>query len=115
MGIEFVRHKAKPYRRRWDIGRRDLGTADLFTQEPTCVARMLPFDLSQSADVHVGDAVTVEINGAALIARVRLHEVARSENPPREILSAVQDSCGIAKGMIEQVHGLARVAEISLC
>ena len=115
MGIEFVRKKAKSYRRHWDIGRRDLGIADLFTQEPTSGARLLPFDLSQSADVHVGETVTVETDGCVLIARVRLNEVGRAANPPTELLSAVQGSCGIAKGLIEQVHGLARVAEISLC
>jgi len=75
----------------------------------------LPFDLAQSADVHVGETVTVEMEGHVLIARVSLNEVGRAENPPNEILSAVQGSCGIAKGLIEQVHGLARVVEISLC
>jgi len=114
MGIEFVRKKAKSYRRRWDIARRDLSIADLFTQEPTSAGRSLPFDLAHSADVHVGDPVTVETDGRVLIARVSLNEVGRAENPPSEILSAVQGSCGIAKGLIEQVHGLARVVEISL-
>jgi len=115
MGIEFIRKKAKTYRRRWDIGRRDLGTADLFTKEPTCVARLLPFDLAHSADIQVGNVVIVEASGGILVARVGLNEIARAEHPPSEILSAVQNSCGIAKGTIEQVHGLARVAEISLC
>jgi hypothetical protein len=71
--------------------------------------------LAQSAEVHVGDTVTVEMEGPVLIARIRLNEVGRAENPPSEILSAVQGSCGIAKGLIEHVHGLARVAEIALC
>jgi hypothetical protein len=115
MGIEFVRKKAKAYRRHFDIGRRDLGIADLFSKETTSVARQLPFDLAQSAEVHVGETVTVEMEGSVLIARIRLNEVGRAENPPNEILSAVQGSCGIAKGLIEQVHGLSRVVEISLC
>jgi hypothetical protein len=115
MGIEFIRKRAKPYKRRWDIGRRDLGTADLFTREPTCVGRLLPFDLTQTAALNVGDTVTVELNNGDLVARSGLSEVARAQNPPTDILSAVQHSCGIAKGLIEHVHGLARVAEISLC
>ena len=115
MGIEFVRKKAKSFRRHFDIGRRDLGIADLFSKEATSVVRLLPFDLARGAEVHVGEAVTVEMEGPVLVARIRLNEVGRAENPPSEILSAVQGSCGIAKGLIEQVHGLSRVAEISLC
>ncbi len=115
MGIEFVRKKARSYRRHFDIARRDLGIADLFTKEAGSIARALPFDLAQSAVVHVGETVTVEMEGPVLIARISLNEVGRAVNPPSEILSAVQGSCGIAKGLIEQVHGLSRVAEISLC
>ena len=115
MGIEFIRKRAKSYTRRWDLGRLDLGTCDLFTQEPTAVPRVFPFDLAPAADVHVGDTVVVESDGNVLIARNRLSEVARSENPPNEILTAVRDSCGVAKGFVHHVHCRARVAEISLC
>jgi len=63
----------------------------------------------------IGDTVTVEAEEPALVARQRLTEVARIVNPPSELLHAVQDSCGVAKGIIDQVHNIAGVAEISLC
>jgi hypothetical protein len=70
MGIEFVRGKAKSYRRHFDIGRRDLSIADLFSKETTSAARLLPFDLAQSAEVHVGDVLqTTERQNFVFISR----------------------------------------------
>jgi hypothetical protein len=115
VGAEFIRKATKTLTKHWDNARTRLGTADLFTRDLDCATRSAPFDLSQSAALSVGDAVTVEKEGGALVARQRLSEVARTDNPPAELLRAVEHSCGIAKGTIEQIHGSARVAEISLC
>ncbi len=115
MGVEFIRRVAKSFKRSWDEARRQLGTADLFTREPSCVARSAPFEIANGAAVQAGDSVTVEKEGAALIARHRLMEVARTNCPPTDLLRAVEESCGVAKGTIEQVHNLAQVVEISLC
>jgi hypothetical protein len=115
MGAEFIRRAAKTFTKRWDEGRRMLGTADLFTTQPECQAHSAPFDLAEKADLHAGDVVTVEKEGGALVARCRLSEVARIAKPPLDLLNAVERSCGIAKGTIEIVHDAAKVAEISLC
>jgi len=115
MGLEFIRKAAKPFRRCWDDGRRILGTAGLFTEEPVAESRSAPFDLAPDALLNSGDVVVVESDGSSLIARQKLREVARTMNPPAELLHAVQQSCGIAKGIIDQVHTLSRVAEISVC
>jgi len=117
MGAEFIRRAAKTFVKRWDNGRRMLGTADLFTREPEpgCAATSAPFDLAGSADLHPGDTVTVEKAGECLVARSGLSEVARSAHPPAELLRAVDRSCGIAKGTVENIHTIAGVAEISLC
>jgi hypothetical protein len=115
MGAEFIRRAAKTFVKRWDHGRKMLGTADLFTKEPDCAATSAPFDLAQNADLHVGETVTVEKEGEALVARHGLFEVARIVHPPSHLLQAVDRSCGIAKGTVENVHAVARVAEISLC
>jgi hypothetical protein len=49
------------------------------------------------------------------VGRRGFTEVARFSSPPSNLLQAVEASCGIAKGTVEQVHDLAGVAEISLC
>jgi hypothetical protein len=115
MGIEFIQRAAKTFAKRWDHGRLMLGTADLFTREPTCETHSAPFDLARNADLHIGDTVIVEKEGDALVARFHLSEVARTAHPPADLLRAVDGSCGIAKGTIENIHALAGVAEISLC
>jgi hypothetical protein len=115
MGAEFIRHAAKSFTKRWDHGRRMLGTADLFTIQPTSAAASAPFELGRGAELHPGDHVTVEKAGDCLVARSGLSEVGRNPNPPAELLRAVEQSCGIAKGTVDIVHGAAAVAEISLC
>jgi len=115
MGVEFIRRAAKTFVKRWDDGRRMLGTADLFTREPECAAHAAPFELARNAELHIGENVTVEKEGEALVARHGLSEVARSIHPPADLLQAVDRSCGIAKGTVESVHTVANIAEISLC
>jgi hypothetical protein len=65
--------------------------------------------------LQIGEQVIVEIDAADLAARRGNTEVARFTAPPVELIRAVEASCGIAKGIVEQVHELACVAEISLC
>lgn len=115
MGAEFIRGAAKSFVKRWDHGRRMLGTANLFTMQPPSAAASAPFELQEGADVHPGDHVTVERSGEGLIARIGLSEVGRNHQPPPELVREVEASCGIAKGTVEAVHSLAGVAEISLC
>jgi len=115
MGVDFIRRAAKTLKKSWDKSRVELGTADLFTREPSPLARTAPFEVAQNTTVCAGDLVTVETEGTALVARQSLTEVARTKDPPSELYRAVKDSCGLAKGEIRQVHNLAGVAEIALC
>jgi hypothetical protein len=92
-----------------------LSTADLFTREPQCLAHSAAFELNKNAEVYVGETLTVEKEGDSLVARHGLSEVARSTHPPAELLQAVDQSCGIAKGTVETIHLIASIAEISLC
>ena len=115
MGAEFIRRAAKTFVKRWDHGRKMLATADLFTREPECGAHSAPFELAQNTELHVGEILTVEKEGGSLVARHGLSEVARSIHPPADLLQAVDRSCGVARGTVENVHAIAHVAEISLC
>jgi hypothetical protein len=115
MGAEFIRDAARSFTKRWDHGRRMLGTADLFTRQPTTAAASAPFELGGSAELHPGDRLTVEKLGDCLVARNGLSEVGRNLHPPADLLRAVEQSCGVAKGTVEIVHSVAGVAEISLC
>ncbi|MGH7008608.1 MAG: hypothetical protein ACRED7_09415 [Stellaceae bacterium] len=115
MGADFIQKAAKTFKTSWDRGRVAVATADLFTRtpgNPSCVAAA---DIVGNAVLKMGEHLNIELVAGNLIARRGITEVARFSNPSAEILKAVDSSCGIAKGTVEQVHDVANVVEISLC
>lgn len=115
MGADFIEKATPAFKKSWDRARVALATADLFTREPNCAARTAAAEIIGNARLQVGDHVTVELQGDELIALRGNAEVARISKPSAELLKAVEHSCRVAKGTVEQVHNLAGVAEISLC
>lgn len=115
MGTDFIEKATPSFKKSWDRARTALGTADLFTRTPDCAARTAAADILGDARLQVGDRLTVEAQNGALVARRGNRDVARFTSPAPELVKAVETSCGIAKGTVEQVHELAGVAEISLC
>lgn len=115
MGADFIEKATPTFKKSWDRARIALATADLFTRAPPCAARSAAADIIGDAHLQVGDQLTVELENGGLVARRGTKTVARFSNPSADLVRAVETSCGIAKGTVEQVHGLAGVAEISLC
>lgn len=115
MGTDFVRKAAPSFRKSWDKARVALATDTLFTRTPDRVARSADFDIADHTELRRGDRVTVEKDGKDLVAKRGLREVARSTSPPAGLVKALETSCGVAGGTVEEVHELAGVAEISLC
>lgn len=115
MGAEFIRDAAASFKKGWDRGLVKLGTADLFTQQPTCAPRVVDADLVGDASIRAGEYLVIRKVGDRLVAARGLSEVAHLTNPPADVLSAVEASCGVAKGLVEHVHDDARVAEIAIC
>lgn len=115
MGADFIEKATPTFRKSWDRARVALKTADLFTREPSCAARTALAEILGDARLHVGEHLTVEPQGEGLVALRGNTEVARITKPPADLVKAVEDSRGIAKGVVKQVHELADVAEISLC
>lgn len=115
MGADFVEKATPTFKKSWDRERVLLGTADLFTRQPSCIGRTAAAEVVTTTKLEVGDQLTVEPHGLGLVARRGNAEVAHFVNPPADIIKAVTDSCGIAKGVVEQVHDLAGIVEISLC
>ena len=115
MGADFIEKATPTFKKSWDRARRELATADLFTNPPSSAARTAAAEVIGNAQLKVGDRLTVEAQDGALIARRGNTDVARFTNPAPALVRAVEQSCGVAKGTVEQVHDLAGVAEISLC
>lgn len=115
MGADFVEKATPTFKKSWDRARVALATADLFTRAPSCAVRTATAEIVGNAKLHIGDQLTVEREGEGLVALRGNFEVARFTKPAAELVKAVRDSCGVAKGVVEQVYDLAGVAEISLC
>ena len=115
MGSDFIEKATPTFRKSWDRARTALATADLFTNSPSSAPRTAAAEIIGKAQLEVGDRLTVEAQDGALVARRGNRDVARFTNPAPALVQAVEQSCGVAKGTVEQVHDLAGVAEISLC
>jgi|ERR1700680_3407992 len=115
MGAEFIRAAAASFKKGWDKGLIRLGTADLFTQQPTCAPRVIDAVIIGNASFDTGENLVIRQIGTRLVAARGLSEVAHVTNPVPEILRAVEASCGVAKGIVEHVHKDAGVVEIAVC
>jgi hypothetical protein len=115
MGAEFIRNAAPSFKKGWDRGRVRLGTADLFTRQPTTAPRIVDADVVGDVSLNPGDNLIIRKVGETLIAARGLTEVARFNDPPADIMRAVQASCGVASGTVETFHKEAGVVEIAIC
>jgi hypothetical protein len=115
VGADFIERISPSYRKSMDRARARLATSDLLANEEACAARTAVAEIVSGQSLRVGERITVEVEDGQLVGRRGLTEVARCMAPPLDLLQAVEDSCGIAKGTVEQVHDIAGVAEISLC
>jgi hypothetical protein len=115
MGADFIEKATPTFKKSWDRARIALATADLFTRAPSGAARLAAAEIIGNATLRVGDHLTVEAQDGGLVALRGNTEVARFTKPSLDLVKAVEESCGVAKGVVEQVHDLAGVAEVSLC
>ena len=115
MGTDFIRKAAACFEKSWDKGAIEASTANLFTQQISSVDRIAAAEIRNNARFTESDEVIVKLKGETLFAIRGLIEVARFIDPHPLLIEAVRDSCGIAKGTVEEVHNLAGVVEISLC
>ena len=115
MGADFLEKTAPTFQKCWDQGRLDLVTDDLLTRLPTSKARSFAANLSTSGSLKKGDRITVDKVGNALVATRGHTEVARCEDSPAELLDALAANCEVVQGVVDEVHELAEIVEISIC
>ena len=115
MGADFVRKAVPTFKRSLDRALLRLSTPDLFTSEIAIANRTMAGDVLENADLKEGDALTVEFENYELVGRVGFRTILHFKHPSDEILKAVVNACGVAKGRVEQVYGMAKVVEVSLC
>lgn len=115
MGVDFIRKVAPTHRKSWDRARVDLGTPDLFIEQPSCASRTVAAVLENNHQLQEGDNTVIQIDGSELIVMQGLSKVARISNPPPYLFEVLKESFGVARGTVEQVYEIAGVVEISVC
>lgn len=115
MGIDFIEKTKRSFDKHLDAKRAKLATADLFTQDPEDVCQIFPANLKEGARPKVGDELTAEVDGKQIILRMGLRIVAIVDAPPSVVLQAIQESCGVATAIVQEVHEIAGVIEVTLC
>ena len=115
MGADFLQKAAPQFQKCWDKGRLDLVTHDLFTRLPTTKSRAFEAVLLGGAPVKKGDRITIDKVGRGLLVSRGHAELALSEDAPASLVDAIEANCGVAQGIVDEVHEMARVVEISVC
>ena len=115
MGSEFLKKTRATHAKSIDAGRVKLGTPDLFTQSPTDRPRWAVATVRSGAKLDAGETLIVEPKGSELVASRGNSEVARIKDPPDDIMRAICDKGGVAKGEVRKINKISKTAEISLC
>ena len=115
MGADFIEKATPTFRKSWDRARTKLATADLFTREPSSLVCTVVADIFDGEQLTMGELLTVEVEDKSFIVRRGNSKVARIQNPLPILVEAIEKSCGIAQGKVEDVYKISRVADISLC
>ena len=115
MGLDFIRKAAPSFRKGLDRMRVKLATPTLFTKEPTCSSPAYAANLRKNKDVETGEKLGVRLDGEQVLALRGLDLVAVFDNPPSDLKAALMASHGEACGVVQTVHSIARVAEITVC
>lgn len=115
MGAEWERKRAEGFRKGRDQRLIQLGTPDLFTQKPERAPRVAVADIAEGMFVEVGDGLIIQKLGNRIALMAGLREVGYLTQPPSEIIAAMENSFGYAKGIVRVFHREASIAEISVC
>lgn len=112
MGLDFIRQRAKVFKRGWDYHRLSLATPTLFSVDPECAPRSAVAKLDSS--LEPGASMLVRADQHGLTGYQGHARVAVFVDPPADVVAAVQRSGGYAEGRVVSTAG-DRVAEVALC
>jgi hypothetical protein len=115
MGVDFIQKSSRTFEKHLDLARAKLGTADLFTRSPMEDRPSFPIKTTPTARLQSGQELTVEVSGESLVFRDVLSVVATVDTPAADMFGAVQGSAGMATAIVQEVHDLSGVAEVTLC
>lgn len=115
MGLDFIRKTGPSFHKGLDQKRIDLATPTLFTQHPAAAPRSYAAHIRRGRHVTAGEKLGVRLDGDCVVALRGLDPIAIIDSPPAELVEALSASHGEACGIVQDVHDIADVAEITVC
>lgn len=115
MGIDFIRKAAPSFRKGLDRMRIKLATPTLFTQQPESALRAYAANLRNDMTLTTGEKLGVRLDGQHVLALRGLDLVAIFNSPTPELKEALLSSHGEACGVVQAIHAIARIVEITVC
>lgn len=115
MGVDFIRKTADPFQKARDQALVELGTADLFSNQASCASRTYSAEMHEDVQLSSGDELVVRLKGGDVVGQKEAKDVATIDDPPAELLSALEESSGVALGHVEKTYDLSHTADVTLC
>jgi hypothetical protein len=115
MGLDFIRKAAPAFHKGLDQKRIELATPTLFTRQPASAPRTYAAHMRGGEALTAGEKLGVRLDGDCVVALRGLDPIATINNPPAELVDALSASHGEACGIVQEVHDIAHVAEITVC
>jgi hypothetical protein len=115
MGLDFIKKAARTFNKGLDKARITLGTPGLFRLQPGCVPQAYAVQLRADKALQSGEKVGVRLDGQNVLALRGFELVGIFKNPTPEVKAALIESHGEACGIVQTVHAIAGVAEVTLC
>lgn len=112
MGLDFIRQRAKAFKRAWDRHRISLTTPTLFSVDPECAPRTAVATLD--SELKPGSRMLVRAHPRGLTGYQGHTPVAVFVDPPADVVAAVRRSGGHAEGRVVSTID-DHIAEVALC
>ncbi len=115
MGADYIRRRARTFKKAWDVGALRIVESNLFTRDagasiPSAVTRLVP-----GASVDVGDRLIVRLAADRLSVYDGQRLVAECVEPAAAVVAHVERGGRIAEGNVLTVVPDSGFAELSLC
>jgi hypothetical protein len=115
MGTEFLNRTKKTIAKHIDTQRAALATPELFTIKPNDRPRSYVATVAAGACLTDGESLIAEVRNGFVKMRRGNDVVVSLDNPPSEVVTAIENSGGSANGIVRRVHKLSGKADVTLC
>ena len=113
MGLDFIRHKAKGFKKLWDGGREALAAPDLLSPEAQWEEQLVLFDVHNGCTLVEDEELLVQTSGTSLVA-LRGHDtVATAVSPTESVTMAIRRAKGYVLARVARFSPVSRTADLA--